>query len=349
MFNNTIKEIKDTQVNLIATEAVIKEASSLRDRLTKQLSSARQKLARKKDPKVGTNTAASIIKGLKAGNELETILITEISDAANRRSLEFSNTGYLEPLYKVAKEKSIYKLIPVGSGWTVTISPQIVFESEAGDLNDWARGVTAFRDKLKTKQAEKGKRGSKTKGKRATVWWLNNVYGSGGLMKKTVLSRVGLSGRPDGAPFWQLLNNGTTSLASDRTDGSFIAISQAPTAFIKEAEIAIKKLFDTTLRLNMSEWLSETQQFEKEIEKATKFRDSFSDVVKQLRLDAKQNRAILQKLGPIRQYIDEDKLAVVAHKLRAGEEFTTKTVNLTKKGASRKAILTIARVEGLID
>ena len=164
-YKNLVKEQKEGMSKL---EISLSEVLETRDEINRDLGNARKRLARKKSSTFyPTKLASRIIKALREGNILSSILIEEIGKAVNKNK-EFGRDEYKQTLYQVAQEKDIYKLIPAGSGWEIQIKPQIVFEEEAGQTNDWAKGIIEYRKVLKTKVGNE----SSNLGEKATRFWL---------------------------------------------------------------------------------------------------------------------------------------------------------------------------------
>lgn len=342
MLEQTRNLVKETMESLQITENFLKGAEGLYDDFNRELRNAKARLKRKQTSTYPERLKTKLIKSIK--DVSSSILIDEIEKAV-KTNQEFQNRAYLTLLYAAANDKDTYKLIYSGSGWLSTLTVLIELKETAGDLNDWARGVTLFREELKTKTVDSGK-GSRTRGRIATSWWLTHVYGNPGLMFKTVMSRAGLSNRT--APFWQILNNGSTTLASDRGDGSFNPVVSNPTNFVGQAEERIRLQFSSVFIPEKVKWEEEISGLSKQIEISQEDLLQFRQLIRQLTPDKRLNNRVINALGLKKKNIDPVKLTNAIKKYRAGEEFENPTIELTKAGASGRARLSVRRLEGVI-
>jgi hypothetical protein len=340
MFEKASELIKVTELEFESLAEKLEVFKQARDKLSRSLiPHAREALKEKESPEYATKLAKLLIDEIKKGSP--EVLMKEIDDAVVRSSKEFeeNSTLYKFYLYSVAKDLDIYKLIPSGEGWTITISPQIVFEGPAGTLADYARGISAYRASLKVKEGGEGS----GRGAKATSWWRRHVYGTE-LYDKTIEGRIGITGKT--APFWQLINNGSTSMPSDRTDGSYNPYPSKPIDFIGNAEEKIKKTFKTRFKESETLWKEEILLAKNEIDKAIKIRDGFSSDVKQLRTEMKQNQRVLESLGDRKEYVDQNLLEKAMEQYRVGKKFNTPSGQRINIGTSRRVYLTTRLVEG---
>jgi len=341
MFEEALNKVRELSRSTIATENEIVPALEAYKDLKREITNAKRRLVRKREAKALTREAKLIYNRQK---KLFPDKLIEAIDLAIGTNKEFDNRAYRELLYEVAKELSIYKYEFAGSGLTLRLSGSIVFESEAGTLSDWGRGITIYREEtLKSKIGDE----EDDYGGKATEWWLSRVYGNEALYAKTILGRKAASGRK--AAFWQLLNSGTVPLSSDRPDGSYNPLDPSvPTDFVGDADRSIKREFNAEYFQEAAIWYDELQFYEKEISEVHTVVEEVSNEVKNLKVEASQNRAIFNKLGKLKKYSDEKKLAQAARKYRAGEEFETKTINIAKS-SKRPVRLTVRRLEGLME
>ena len=342
MFNDTLKLVEETRNSLSISEQWALEARRIRTLLNNELGNARERLKRKKESPYPNTLAKQIITEWKKDiNAISGFLIEAIDKAAIGTEFEEPDT-YKKHMYAAAKKVDIYNLRITGTGWDTTISPDIGFEEEAGNLADYARGIIAFRKEIHTKIEDEGS----DRGEKATDWWYANVFGTS-TQSRTLEHRRIASGKT--APWWQLLNSGSVGMASDRPDGSYNPIPQGPTDFIGEAERGMKAEFDTVFGIQKEQWLSEAALLEKEINYATEIRNGLTEDIKSVSLNPATMERLLQKLGPKAEYVDKAKLAAAYRKYRAGAEFETKTINLAKSGTGKRVRLTINQVEGLME
>lgn len=330
--------IKDTQKNLLATEEGIARAQKAFDEISREITNAQARLRRKTGSEHAEVVARASIKSLKAGNLLETTLIEQIDIAA--LGTEFESDVYISKLYEVAKNKEIYNLFTGGSGWNLHLNTQITFEEVGGRLEDYARGIRAYRASLGTRVGEEGE----SRGLKATSWWFTHVY-QNTLEAITVDGRVGVSGRP--APFWKILDAGSQPLPSDRPDDSYNPVHQSPTAFIFKAELQINKLFDEAFKKIKETEFAEAEELRKEIEVAKDVRAGMKEDLEALTTNFARNQRVLQSLGVKSSYADLDKLAKIARRIDEGEKNLPARINIGMKGKS--LTISIKKLQGLLN
>jgi len=332
--------IKETRQGYSVLERELQSAVETRNEYNRQLRNARAKLSRKENSPYPDNYAVKYIEALKKGNIPESILIQEI-DKAIGANQEFDENIYKAALYSVANTKDIYKFIKRGTGWQTHLDLQIVFEEEAGDLNDWATGIRAYReDILHSKGLD-----SEQAGEKATEFWYTKVFGTS-LGTKTVAGRIEFSGRK--AAFWQILNSGSpASLASDRA-GGYNPVHSVPTDFIGHAEIRIENDFLRIFVKEFSEWDQEEKELREVIKEYEGKRDQYSVEVLEIRTEMKLNKRILDSFGAKRDFVNKDKLARAIRKNRAGEEFDSPRIDLSIAGSGVRTTISRKKFEGLI-
>lgn len=341
MAKQTKQLIQDTGKDLLEIERQLESAKKDRDKLTKQISSAKSRLTKKRnDTKNPEKVINAIIREFKNLKLLSSIVIKEI-DTATEINTEFSHPAYLRPLYRVANNNDLYKFIRTGSGWDTRMKIQIVFEEMAGTIDDWAEGILSYREALGVDEGDE----EQNRGKKATFYWLNNVFGTS---KEAQTIRGRLQGSAAIAPFWNILDQGSQPMASDRSDGSFNPIIASPTGFVEESERRATNLFKVYFDDEKRIWFAEIQELEKEIDRAEQLRQDYNYDISQLRPEAEANRRIYDSFGDKKVYIDENKLADAVRRLRADEGFDRSTVELTKRGSPYRVRPTVRRLEGLI-
>lgn len=345
MLDETVRFVKETMRDLEATKSGVSTAQKSYGTLQEDIRLAKGRLSYKKSTRHAEVYARKILRAFKDENYTRVILLKEIDDALIRAGREFQQNENLYKfyLYQAAEDPNIYKLIPLGSGWGIRISPQIVFEETAGNLEDYARGIEAYRASLGTKVDEGG---TTDRGLRATRWWRENVYGSD-KYESTVEGRIGISGRV--APFWQLIAKGSTALPSDRPDSSYNPFPAAGVDFVTNAEDIIRREFITRFGEERKIWQEETETFEREIKSAERLLSSLEEDLDSLKTELSKNTATLRKFGEKAQFISEKKLAEAARRLRAGQEFETDRIELTAPGSPFRVRPSVRRLEGLLE
>lgn len=345
MLEETVRFVKDTIKDLDATKSGVSTAQKAYDSLQDDIRRAKGRLSYKKSTRHAEVYARNIIKAFKNENYTRAVLLKEIDDAVIRAGREFQQNENLYKfyLYQAAEDSSIYKLIPIGAGWGVRLSPQIVFEETAGNLDDYARGIEAYRASLGTKVDESGET---DRGLRATRWWREHVYTTD-KYESTIEGRIGITGRV--APFWQLIAKGSTTLASDRPDSSYNPFPSQGIDFVTNAEDIIRREFISRFSEERKIWQEETQAFEREIKSAERLLTSLEEDLDNLTTDFAKNRATLKKFGEKAKFISEERLAEAARRLRAGEEFETDRIELTAPGSPFRVRPSVRRLEGLLE
>lgn len=320
---DAIKLVRDAGIDMLAIEDNLEKAKEARNELNREITNARRRLQRKKDGSAyPTKLANEIIKQLRQENLMVETLSTSLESALeDEGDSEFNEEEYKKALYEVVKSPDIYKIILVGTGWGIKPSVNIEFYEEAGDLNDWAEAIQFYRDYILGSSTEE------EDGIKATQFFEEKVYGTA-LFSRTIKGRLSAYSKGK-APFWQLLNSGSVSLPSDR--GGYNPLPQEPTDFIGTAETRIKSLFIGLFNPERTRWLQETTEFNGELQYAITVRDGFSDDIQKLKVEMKQNQNVINSLGKRKEYIDDEKLAKAAERLRAGEEF--ERVDITRAGS----------------
>lgn len=344
MARKSTKElINETKLGFNKLENQLTAILLFRDTKRKELANARRRLTRKKNSAYPDKLFEEIRAQLLATDVMRNSLIFAIDRAAEQNT-EFQEGAYLKALYTVAEDKDIYKLFKVGAGWSSHLSVQIIFEEEAGNLADWARGINLVRDELGVEPKD----GRHRAGFKATMFWIDKIFGTS-RETRTIKMRLDFSGRK--APFWQILNNGSQPLDSDRRDGSFNPLPASPTDFIGDAEASIRRFFLVTWLPEKNKWLEETIELERIIENIQNNLDRMEEDLNQLSTDLAQNERVYRSFGEKRRFIDKNKLAEILERLRAGEEFERNIrVELTASGSGGFRIRpTVRKLEGLLD
>lgn len=322
-------------------ENEFQDAVFLHEQYKRELANARRRLTRKKNSTYPDKLFEEIRNQLVTSGVMENYLIFAIDRAAEQNT-EFEHELYKKALYKVAADTDIYKLFKVGQGWGSNLNVQIVFEAEAGTLTDWARGISLFRDEMGVEPKDARHRA----GFKATMFWIEKVFGTS-KEGRTIHSRLVLSSRK--APFWQILNNGSQPLDSDRRDGSFNPFPAGPTDFVGDAEIAIKNFFLRTWLPEKNKWLEETLEAEEAIQRYQDVLVNLEFSMSSISTRLEQNERIYRQFGESKKYIDKNKLSDVLDRLRAGERFEKQRIELTKSGSEFRVRPTVRKLEGLLD
>lgn len=337
---NTAQLIKETQEGLLATETGVRQARDNYQKLSEEIKLAQGKLKYKKSSRHADVYVRQIVNQMKAARIPQIQMVKRIDEAVSLSSKEFEENAalYKTMLYDAADDEDIYLLLVSGSGWNSKLNPQIIFE-KAGSLVDYARGVELYRDTLHLHYGEGA-------GANATTWWRRHVYGTS-RYDRTIEKRVALSGRK--APFWPLIAFGTVALASDRPDGSYNPYPARGINFIQDVEDDLRKQFKELLTIEMTAWQQETEAYEAELQVAKGILAELETGVQQLSTEYRANQKILRKFGENAKYVNQDKLAIAARKYRAGEEFETKTVELTAPGSPKRIRPRVTTFEGLVE
>lgn len=340
MAKQTTQLVRDTNRDLLDIERQLESAKKDRDKLTKQISSAKGRLTRKQnDPRSHNKVIDAIIREFKTLGLVEGLLIRQI-DLAVETNTEFAHPSYLKPLYRVARSPDIYKYRREGAGWDTVLRVDIEFQSLAGTLEDWAEGILFYRDELGVEETD-----TPDAGQKATFYWMGKVVGTP-LETRTIRGRLEGSGRI--APYWEILNGGSQPLLSDRSDGTFNPMPAVPTGFVEEAERQGNNLLRNYLREERQRWFAEIEELKAEIERAEDMRESYNQDIAQLKPEAQANRRVYDSFGEKKAYIDQNKLQEAVRRLRADEGFETKTIELSRRGSPYRIRPTVRRLEGLL-
>lgn len=329
-----VLELAETSIrDLENLEITVKDAEKSYNRLFDAIKDADDDLRRKKrDTEYPNKFALGIINSMRQSGLLPEILISWIDRAAEENT-EFERSAYKAALYRVARDGDIYKMFVRGDGWNIIVVPNIVFEEEAGDINDWAEAVEAYREELEVKI---GNDRRSRKGEKATAYWRDRVFGTG-LEVITINARLGYS--TGEAPFWRILNNGSQPMASDRPDNSYNPLPAGPTDFIGDAERQIAAEFKAFMNREREKWFREIELMEEEIDKARDFLIDMEEAIKNLTPEKKKNKNFLERLFGGMDYEEADVLPKTEKELRVGEEFQTPSpkdtdVNVIKRAGS---------------
>jgi hypothetical protein len=313
----------------------LKLATKAYDKINDDLSYATSRLNFKKRSDYPNIFMKSLLGEVRRTGRLSTILKEEIQQALET-NIEFSKEYYTKALYTVADDLDIFNIKFLGSGWRTKANVVITFEEGAGSLEDWSRGVSLYREALGVEVEQGSNRGA-----RATRYWVNTVFRNYNLSQETFKGRIDYAGRP--APFWQILNSGTpASLTSDRGDGSYNPLPAVPTDFIGTAESRIAVMFSDILEGEHTQWKKETAFLESDLRDARLLLIDIEELIEKLKADDTLDNYIIQRLnsrsksGDIFEYADRDKILKAVQKYRAGEEFTTSTIELTAKNAAKR-------------
>lgn len=338
MAKQTKELVDETKTGLQGLEQQLESAIATRDQYNRDLRNARARLKRKENSTYPDKLALQYIKDVKAGNVLSTTLIKWIDDAVTTNQ-EFAEEAYTKPLYQVAQDPDIYLLTIKNAGWAVEVDLNIIFEQEAGTLADWGQAVTDYREfELRTRGLD-----DEDAGERATDWWLTHVYGTA-LGDKTIEGRLNYT--PTIAPYWQILNYGSSPLLSDRP-GGHNPVKSVSTLFVEDAEMEIEDGFRSIRIQEYEVWQKEEQELRDVVREFEEKRDAYSEDVKNLSTEFRLNEKIYRGFADRQEFINQNKMIDIVRRLRAGEEFEQTRINIGTKG--KRIYLNIKKVEGSIE
>lgn len=161
------------------------------------------------------------------------ILQKTIVEAA-QSAPEYLDPILLRPLLEVATYLNIFNIRENRAGINSTITCEINFEEQAGDLEDWAQAVKDVRQQLGSPQKNPSS---------ASAYWRTKVYHKSwpsGSYEETIGMRLQSAGKL--APYWQLLNDGNSIRMSSDWGGTAYP-TNGPTRFIQEAEGRVENYF----------------------------------------------------------------------------------------------------------
>lgn len=237
MFNDLFEEAESYLQSSLLARNSLDRISNLLDKLDAELDKAYRSMDTLESPEYAERVA----------REARTIMLDSAPDAfaetiyeAVRDAKEFNFSVLIDRLMDIAYMPNAIQITTTGSGWSTYVDVKLDLNRVAGTLSDWARGVVAAREALL------GARPRKYDPIRASAYWKEKVYesrDSNSSYRKTIDLRLAYAGTP--APYWQLLDQGTTPLDSDR--GGIAWPVTKPTKFVDKTKRYLVNVFNKTL------------------------------------------------------------------------------------------------------
>ncbi len=185
-----------------------------------------------------------------AKEQASDVLVKEIKQALTI-SDEFSDIVFSIPLMTVARTPELISIIPAGAGFETSVIVDIRMDEIAGTLDDYSNAVQLVRDAEGYNQDDPI---------RASIIWKKVIYPDPAKHKATIRARLAAAGKK--APFWALLNYGSSAKMSS-SYGGFPYPEGVATHFVEEAIGGIREVFKSAL-LSKKESLYSQQKRAKE-------------------------------------------------------------------------------------
>jgi hypothetical protein len=259
----------------------------------------------------------------------KTILFNEARSAL-RTNKEFDDEVYRLPLFEAIESNDTYTVRMQGAGFSSTVSVDINLDKSAGRLNMWAAAIKAVRDELGVVIPRKDSKVYRKKAIAASMAW-KRLYESGAYTE-TVEQRLQASAKI--APFWSILNFGTTKLSSDR--GGFATPKNRPTNFLHKAEQEIKSAIAGLFTTAKEKYQSAFAEYNAFLEDSRERQLRLDEMANEIRIDLQTVRKLEREYEIDSQEIDRNKLEKAVLEVR--KRLTNKKIfDIGAKG-SRKRI-----------
>ena len=273
-----------------------------------------------------SNVSSEAVKvALESAKMSGTRILAEEIETALTETPEFDIALFSTGLYTASQSQDNFRVTRLGSGWSTLISVMVDMDVTAGSLDDYARGVEAFRELADRRDPNPD---------RASRYWRERIYG-GELYYQTIRYRLRHAGGL--APYWQLLDLGNVPMASDW--GGTAYPSNEPTNFTMNTAIRMQAAFRNEMRSerayndgiisDLVERLSSIDYYLQEIDNA----------VERLLDRDPVEEAVAEFEGRYGEDISVTKLRDVLNRIMSGEEVRTTSegrIELTARGATTR-------------
>jgi hypothetical protein len=162
------------------------------------------------------------------------IYAKNVADAVSK-SPEYKYGQFLSPLIDVGNNDNLYRITPIGIGWSMSIVVHLAMDEIAGTLSDYAEAVESARGALEVKEERDPEL--------ASTYWRKKIYG-GPRYFTTIQLRLLAAVSP--APFWSLLNYGSKNATMESDIGGTPYPSRGGHHFVERTEEEIRRFFVKT-------------------------------------------------------------------------------------------------------
>lgn len=246
--------------------------------------------------------------------------------SALARNKEFDYQIYKDSLMRVARDDSLIRIITTGARFTTRATIMIDMNRVAGSLADWATGITKAREALSGKIRPRN-----YDPVRASEYWREKVYKakeSSSRYQRTIQLRLVYATTP--APFWQILDQGTTRLDSDR-GGTAYPLNR-PTNFVRSVQKELETFFAEIMDDEENYYYERTGNLQAEIDMAYSYITSLRKLVEEPEIyydpiDYEWAEMMEREFSHYKGRVDELKLDKIVKDIQAGNE-----IPLTKAG-----------------
>lgn len=307
MFKGILDYVNELENTAESTSAFLRKLNGARTRVRNSIVKSEESVkSMKNEERYVAKLKPEIIKeGLK---NAKIILETSVLEAI-RENYEFSEPQYRNALFHAIKDNDTYIIRSSGSGFKSTIKIDINLDRTAGRLDRWATGIKAYRRELEVKIPRKNdkKKKQKTAAMNASRAWAKIFDNRGNPLSKfavTVRRRLELSGAV--APFWQLLDKGKVSMASDR--GGYPTPINRRTNFLDKAEKSTNTFISNIFKNEKQKYSQLFKDYDAYLVDARGILIRLDELADQIRLDLKIIRGLEKSMGLEIADIDRNKL-----------------------------------------
>ena len=251
-------------------------------------------------------------------SEAPSILADEIKDAVTKAP-EYAYIAFLGPLLDVAKNKDLYKVTAVGTGWNRSITVSLAMNEVAGSIDDYAEAVQGARATLGVKDSD-----SRDAVKASDFWRKKGYPHKDGIYAKTINLRLAISASP--APFWSLLNDGSKNVSMSSSIGGTPFPSRGGHHFVQNTEEKIRRLFVSTFRKLKERSIGVENGLYASIEDANIILDKLQREIDRMSADSDLLLNIASEIGVTVGQLNASKVLVAASRIKSGDMFTTRVV-----------------------
>lgn len=327
MFPELRDYLDEVEATAESTGQFLRRLNGARTRLRNAIAKSNEQVKLMKDErKYVAQLKPQIIKDARKISK--DILFNKTLEAI-RTNKEFDNPVYRQPLFETIESDETYLVRTTGSGFSSRISVDINLDRTAGRLNMWSAAIKAVRNELGVVVPRRDSKNYEKRAIAASMAW-RRLYTTG-QTDETIESRLAIAAKP--APFWPIINFGTTSLASDR--GGFPTPKNKPTNFVDKAEKEIKSavlgLFDAA-KENYQTLFNDYNKF---LEDALAIQERLDKIAEGIRLDLAAVRRLERELGVEIEQINRNKLEKAVELIRKGL-LTSGRVDITATGSRRR-------------